>query len=88
MAQIGGGMHDVVRKLIKDNVKLEPVTVASLNGIRLLLDNPKNIFDEDYPLGWVNFYRVDDYSATSYFYLNSPVTRLRELPDVSERANN
>jgi len=83
--QIGGGMRDVVRKLIKNNVKLEPVTVAWQNGIRLLMDNPGNIFDNDFPEGWVNFYRVDDYSATSYFYLNSPVTKLGELPDVTMR---
>ena len=85
--QIGGGMRALVRKLIKNNVKLEPVTVAWLNGIRLLQENPKNIFDEDFPNGWVNFYRIDDYSATSYFYLNTPVTSLSELPGVSERVD-
>ncbi len=83
--QIGGGMRDAVRKIMKNNVQLEPVTVASLNGFRLLLDNPKDIFDEDFPFGWVNFYRIDDYSATSYFYLNKPSSRLSELPEVSER---
>ena len=83
--QIGGGMRDLVRKLIKNNMKLEPVTVAGLTGFVALLDNPKNIFDTDFPNGWVNFYRVDDYSATSYFYLNTPVTNLSELPKVSER---
>jgi hypothetical protein len=86
--QIGGGMRDLVRELIKNNVKLEPVTIASLNGIRMLLDNPKNIFDDDFPNGWVNFYRIDDYSSTSYFYLDSPVTKLGELPGVSERVYN
>ena len=85
--QIGGGMLDVVRNLVKNNVKLEPVSVAGLNSFRLLLDNPKNIFDKDFPYGWVNFYRIDDYSATSYFYLNSPVTSLNELPKVSERVD-
>lgn len=84
--QIGGGMRDVVRKLIKNNVNLEPVTVAWLNGSRLLLDNPKDIFDADFPNGWVNFYRIDDYSATSYFYLNTPSTGLSELPNIVERA--
>lgn len=85
--QIGGGMRALVRNLIKNNVKLEPVTVAWLNGIRLLQESPKNIFDEDFPNGWVNFYRIDDYSATSYFYLNAPVTSLSELPGVSERVD-
>jgi hypothetical protein len=85
--QIGGGMLNVVRNLVKNNVKLEPVSVAGLNSFRSLLDNPKNIFDADFPFGWVNFYRIDDYSATSYFYLNSPVTSLNELPKVSERVD-
>jgi hypothetical protein len=86
--QIGGGMLDVVRKILKNNMKLEPVTVVSLTGFRLLLESPKDIFDKDFPYGWVNFYRIDDYSATSYFYLNTPSTGLSELPNVSERVDN
>jgi hypothetical protein len=78
-------MRDVVRKLIKNNMKLIPVTVATLTGFKTLLDNPKDIFDNDFPNGWVNFYRIDDYSATSYFYLNAPSTALKELPGVGER---
>jgi hypothetical protein len=85
--QIGGGMRDVVRKLIINNVKLEPVTVGWLNGSRLLLDNPKDIFDADFPNGWVNFYRIDDYSATSYFYFDAPTSGLGELPSVGQRVN-
>jgi hypothetical protein len=85
--QIGGGMRDEVRKLIKNNMRLEPVSVAWSNGFRSLYDSPKNISDEDFPDGWVNFYRIDDYSATSYFYLNAPVSDLHELPKVSERIN-
>ncbi len=85
--QIGGGMRDIVRGLIKSNMKLIPVSVAWLNGFRRLLDDPKDIFDKDFPNGWVNFYRVDDYSATSYFYLDSPVTDLPGLPDVTQRAD-
>ena len=81
-------MLNDVRTLLKNNVQLEPVTVAYLNGFGRLLDNPKDIFDEDFPFGWVNFYRIDDYSATSYFYLNKPSSRLRELPEVSERIEN
>ena len=83
--QIGGGMRDLVRSLLTNNVKLEPVSLASTSGFRRLLDDPKDIFDEDFPQGWVNFYRIDDYSATSYFYLNKPSTGLSELPEVSER---
>ncbi len=85
--QIGGGMRDLVRQLLKNGAKLEPVSVSGITGFRRLFDDPKNIFDEDFPAGWVNFYRIDDYSATSYFYLDSPVTGLSKLPDVSERVD-
>ena len=83
--QIGGGMRDQVRSLLKNDVKLEPVSLASVNGFTRLYENPKDIFDEDFPYGWVNFYRIDDYSATSYFYLNKPSTGLSELPEVADR---
>ena len=53
--QIGGGMLDVVRKLLKNNVKLEPVTVATLQEMRLLLDNPKDIFDRIFPMAGLIF---------------------------------
>lgn len=85
--QIGGGMRDVVRDLLKNKMKLKPVSLALINSFRPLLDDPKDIFDEDFPNGWVNFYRIDDYSATSYFYLDSPVTGLKELSGVSERVD-
>jgi hypothetical protein len=85
--QIGGGMLGTVRNLLRNNMKLEPISVAGLAGFVRLLDNPKDIFDKDFPVGWVNFYRIDDYSATSYFYLNSPITGLSELPEVSQRVN-
>ena len=83
--QLGGGMLNTVRKISKDNVPLKPVTVAWLSGFRLLLDNPKDIFDADFPFGWVNFYRVDDYSATSYFYLDRTSTSLNGLPSIEQR---
>jgi hypothetical protein len=86
--QIGGGMLDLVKTLIKSNVKLEPVTVATGSGFVRLLDNPKDIFDKDFPDGWVNFYRIDDYSATSYFYLDEPVSTMKVLPSVELRIDN
>jgi hypothetical protein len=83
--QIGGGPRDLVRELTRRKVKLQPVTLAMSGGFLRLLDNPKNIFDPDLPDGWVNFYRIDDYSATSYFYLDAPVSRLPELSGVNDR---
>ena len=83
--QIGGGMRDDVRSLLKNDVRLKPVSLAYPGGFRRLLDDPKDLFDEDFPQGWVNFYRIDDYSATSYFYLDKPSSGLSDLPEVSER---
>ena len=83
--QIGGGDLELVRKLIKENVPLKPVTVQSEAGFNRLLDNPLDINDASFPKGWVNFYRIDDYSATTYFYLDKPTTNLAALPEVSER---
>lgn len=83
--QIGGGMRDLVRDLLSNNVKLKPVSLASRDGFKRLLDDPKDLYDEDFPNGWVNFYRIDDYSSTSYFYLDKPSTGLRALPEVSDR---
>ncbi|MEI9909434.1 MAG: hypothetical protein WDO71_07075 [Bacteroidota bacterium] len=44
--------------------------------------NAPAITDERFPDGWVNFYRMDDYSAVSYFYLDKPVSKLPSLPSL------
>ena len=85
--QIGGGGRDMVRKLLKENLPLIPLTVAGEGGFRRLLDNPLDINDAGFPDGWVNFYRVDDYSSTTYFYLDKAFTNLPALPLVGERVN-
>jgi hypothetical protein len=43
--------------------------------------------DPKLPDGWMNFYRSDDISATAYYYLDSPSSRLPPLQGVSERAD-
>jgi len=50
-----------------------------------LLDNPIALTDSKFPKGWINFYRIDDYSATAYFYLDKPVSNLKALAPVEER---
>jgi Protein of unknown function (DUF2961) len=84
--QIGGGPTDVVRALQQKGVLLKPVTVATDTAFIRLLDDPSlNLQDKNFPQGWVNFYRVDDYSATSYFYLDKPTSNLPSLVSVEER---
>ena len=85
LQKIGGGMTADVQQLQQKGVLLRPVSVGLQNGFMRLLDNPKNLQDKDFPNGWVNFYRVDDYCATAYFYLDKPISKLQELGTVSER---
>jgi hypothetical protein len=52
------------------------------------MDNPIALTDDKFPDGWVNFYRVDDYSAVSYFYLDKPVNNLGALASLDIRLKN
>jgi hypothetical protein len=70
--QIGGGTTPTVLELIRKGVKLIPVTVSTEDEFYQLLDKPENLHDPVFKNGWTNFYRTDDYSATSYFYLDKP----------------
>lgn len=88
--QIGGGGTKEVQELFKKGVKLQPVSVARDAGFMRLfeMEKPPSLNENDFPEGWVNFYRIDDYSAVSYFYLNKPTSNLPALPAVSERVTN
>jgi len=83
--EIGGGGDDEVKALQAKGVPLIPVTVAGAHNFTMLLAHPKALPDTNFPKGWVNFYRVDDYSATAYFYLDKPESKLKELAPVHER---
>lgn len=85
--QIGGGELKIVRELLKKNVKLDPITISGEKGfIKLYECTPTvSINDPEFTKGWVNFYRIDDYSATAYFYLDKPVHHLPALPNVEYR---
>jgi len=47
--------------------------------------NPPKLEDGNFPNGWTNFYRLDDYSATAYFYLDSPTDGLPALASRERR---
>lgn len=85
--QIGGWSKNEVRELYKKGVKLIPVSVDGPAGFLRLMDNKNGlpITDDKFPDGWVNFYRVDDYSAVSYFYLDRAENNLISLAGVEER---
>lgn len=84
LQQIGGWGKNEVRELLQKGVNLKPITVDGPAGFVSLLDMPNtpSITDEKFPDGWVNFYRVDDYSAVSYFYLDKPSSTLPSLAVV------
>ena len=61
------------------------VTASNDSIFIRLMDSPMEITHPSFPQGWINFYRVDDYSATAYFYLDKPVSNLPALAAVAER---
>ena len=65
-------------------VKLRHVSIDRLARFIRLLDMEKLplLNEKDFPEGWVNFYRIDNYSAVSYFYLDKPANNLPSLPSV------
>lgn len=85
--QIGGAPRDKVRELLNKGAKLLPITVDHNSEFNKLLeekDAPK-VKDKDFPKGWTNFYRSDDVSATAYFYLNKPTSKLPAIQPLKER---
>jgi hypothetical protein len=87
LQEIGGGDREVVLGLMHRRVALKPVTAGTADGsVRLLEANPPPRLDEPRFAGhWVLFYRSDDYSAVSYFYLDRPASELPPLVAVGER---
>lgn len=85
--QMGGGGRDQLREIIKRGAKLKAVTVTTPATLVKVLEEPSypDLFDEKFPNGWVNFYRLDNYSATVYFYLDKPENELPALAPPAER---
>lgn len=84
--QIGGWMKEDMKKLYQRGANFKVVTVDGPRFVRLLdLEKPPLLTDPDFPEGWVNFYRIDDYSSVSYFYLDKPASSLPSLPSLDVR---
>lgn len=85
--QIGGNMKSEVVAMQKAGAKLIPVTVDNGGILHRIYHagSSKSLESPDLPDGWVNFYRVDDVSATSYFYLDKPESNLPNLQPVELR---
>jgi hypothetical protein len=85
--QMGGDQTKNVKRIAQAGAKLIPVTVATQNEfIKLLeINSAPNLSDPNFPNGWTNFYRLDNYSSTAYFYLDKPVNNLLPLASLHER---
>jgi len=85
--QIGGWMKEDMKQLQQRGANFKAVTVAGPKEFHRLLDmeKPLSLTDAGFPEGWVNFYRIDDYSSVSYFYLDKPSSALPSLPSIDIR---
>lgn len=97
--QIGNAGHEKVQDMLSKNAKLIPVWVLDAKGradithlqgeapthARLLDLSITDINDKNFPKGGINFYRSDDVSSTTYFYLDKPQSNLPSLPALELR---
>ena len=90
LQEMGGASLETVRELYQKGVKIKPVIANSKTGYLKLNSMPSApvIMDEQFRPGGVLFYRVDDYSCTSYFYLDKPTNDLPALQPLTERIYN
>ena len=90
--EMGGAGRDVIREILRKGGQAKPVSVMTASkGLIPLLEerNFPTLDEEAFPKDeWVNFYRVDDYTATAYFYLDKPETNLPALPPLEARLKN
>lgn len=83
---LGGYMRDDVRTMAAAGAPLIPVTINVPAGcIKLLEGKHPALQDADFPNGWVNFYRSEDYCSTAYFYLDKASNKLPPLAPVGLR---
>jgi len=85
--QMGGDMTDKVRHYAAAGAQLIPVTVSTAKGMVNLLEmsGPPQISDPEFPVGWTNFHRHDNYTVTAYFYLDLPTDDLAPLAPLEVR---
>jgi hypothetical protein len=90
LQELGGTSLEIARQLAVKGVKFKPVIANAKSGYLKLnaMVKPPAITDEQMRPGGVLFYRVDDYSATSYFYLDKPNNDLPNLQSISIRTFN
>lgn len=72
--QIGGGDKDEVKALLNNKVPLIPVGMDTGAGALVPLYQPGKLADLSSITteGWINYYRSDNVSAVTYYYLDKP----------------
>lgn len=87
--QMGGDGLGSVRGKFNAGVRLIPLSItgAAYYWHRNLFDekDPPAITAPDFPDGWTNFFRLDNYTATAYFYLDRPTSSIPPLAPLAER---
>ena len=68
--QMGGAAAKDVKAIYQAGAALIPVSSGSINFFEM--PHPPKLTDADFPDEWTNFYRLDAYSSTAYFYVNKP----------------
>ncbi|RYF97948.1 MAG: DUF2961 domain-containing protein [Chitinophagaceae bacterium] len=86
--QMGSNKKELISDLQKTGVPMIPVTIDDQKQKIHHLYSPDsvvNLGDPALPGGYAMFYRSDDVSATSYFYLDKPAGTLPPLQPLSIR---
>jgi hypothetical protein len=86
---IGGSGKLHVLEMLRNDMPLIPISVdtGDPGGFIKLMDLPQPVdfADGSIPEKWTNFWRQDDWSATAYFYLDSPHNGLPPISTAAER---
>lgn len=90
--QIGNSTKEKIIEMNKNGAEITPLwSYVEKDGYDaakryLDMDNPPGVTSEEFPGGVsTNFYRSDDVSATAYFYLDKPSSKLPGLPSLDIR---
>ena len=93
LQQIGGNMKSVVQDMQQQKVPLIPITVDDManSGKQIFLyekDKVTDLKSKELPENWTNFYRSDDVSSATLFYLDKPSNDFPSIPAVAYRTAN
>ncbi len=89
--QLGSARMTDIREAMKKGVPTKPATINYGEGwetrIRLLdMDPVPDLYDKSFPEDSASVhYRIDDYSAVAFFYLDSPENGLPTIAGLKER---